>query len=70
MRGILTIIVMIGFFANPAAAQELTGTLQQIQKTGKIKIGYRLSQPPMSFLDKKANLPGIQSISVSILLMK
>jgi glutamate/aspartate transport system substrate-binding protein len=64
MRGILTIILMVAFFANPAAAQELTGTLQQIQKTGKIKIGYRLSQPPMSFLDKE-DKPAGYSIDLS-----
>ena len=52
MRGILTTILVVAFFATPLAAQELTGTLQQIQKTGKIKIGYRHSQPPMSFLGK------------------
>jgi glutamate/aspartate transport system substrate-binding protein len=52
MRGILTTILLVAFFSNPIAAQELTGTLQQIQKTGKIKIGYRHSQPPMSFLGK------------------
>lgn len=50
MRGILTTILLITFFANPLAAQEFTGTLLQIQKSGKIKIGYRQSQPPMSSL--------------------
>ena len=52
MRGILTTILVVAFFVNPLAAQELTGTLHQIKKTGKIKIGYRHSQPPMSFLGK------------------
>ncbi len=52
MKSILTTILFIVFFINPLSAQELAGTLQQIQKSGKIKIGYRLSQPPMSFLDK------------------
>jgi len=52
MKSILTTILFIAFFINPLSAQELAGTLQQIQKSGKIKIGYRLSQPPMSFLDK------------------
>ena len=52
MRGILTIIALVAFLANPLAAQELTGTLLQIQKSGKIKIGYRRSQPPMSSLGK------------------
>ncbi len=52
MKGKLTIILMIVFLAGPLSAQELKGTLQQIKKSGKIRIGYRESQPPMSFLDK------------------
>jgi ABC-type amino acid transport substrate-binding protein len=58
MRGILTTMLLVAFFVNPLAAQELTGTLQQIQKTGKIKIGYRHSQPPMSFLGKDGKPAG------------
>lgn len=52
MRGLLTTILLVTFFATPLSAKELTGTLQEIQKTGKIKIGYRQSLPPMSFQDK------------------
>ncbi len=52
MRWILTIVFVTAFFASPLFAKELTGTLQQIQKSGKVKIGYRDSLPPMSFLDK------------------
>ena len=51
MRGKLGIILLIAFFASPLTAQELTGTLQQIKKSGQIRIGYRVSEPPMSFLD-------------------
>ena len=58
MRGKLTIIILIVFFANPLAAQEFTGTLQQIKKSGQIRIGYRVSEPPMSFLDKDGNPAG------------
>ncbi len=58
MRGILGIIVLITFFANPLLAQELKGTLQQIKKSGQIRIGYRVSEPPMSFLDKDGNPNG------------
>ncbi len=58
MRGKLTIILLVVFFANPLAAQELTGTLQQIKKSGQIRIGYRVSEPPMSFLDKNGNPTG------------
>ena len=58
MRGKLGIILLIAFFASPIAAQELTGTLQQIKKSGQIRIGYRVSEPPMSFLDKDGNATG------------
>ena len=53
MRGILAAILLVAFSTTPLSAQELTGTLLQIQKSGKIKIGYRQSQPPMSSLGKK-----------------
>jgi len=52
MRWILTGVLMVVFFATPLSAQELTGTLQQIKKSGIIKVGYRESQPPMSFVEK------------------
>ena len=59
MRNILaTAILLVAFFANSLTAQELTGTLQQIKKTGKVKIGYRQDQPPMSFLDKDGKPAG------------
>jgi ABC-type amino acid transport substrate-binding protein len=58
MKDKLGIIVLIVFFATPLAATELTGTLQQIKKSGQIRIGYRVSQPPMSFSDKDGNPVG------------
>jgi glutamate/aspartate transport system substrate-binding protein len=58
MRGTLGIIFLIAFFASPIAAQELTGTLQQVKKSGQIRIGYRVSEPPMSFLDQDGNPTG------------
>ena len=58
MIGKLAIIVTFLFFAIPLAAQEHPETLQQIRKTGKIRIGYRLSQPPMSFVDKNGKPTG------------
>ena len=58
MRGKLAIILLIVFFASPLSAQELTGTLQQIKKSGQIRIAYRVSAPPMSFLDKDGNPTG------------
>jgi ABC-type amino acid transport substrate-binding protein len=58
MRGKLGIILLIAFFTSPIAAQEFTGTLQQIKKSGQIRIGYRVSEPPMSFLDQDGNPTG------------
>ena len=58
MKGKLTIILVILFFASPSAALELTGTLQQIKKTGKIRIGYRSASPPMSFLGRDGSPEG------------
>jgi ABC-type amino acid transport substrate-binding protein len=58
MRGKLAIILLIVFFASPLSAQELTGTLQQIKKSGQIRIGYRVSEPPMSFLDRDGSPTG------------
>ncbi|MBE9521432.1 MAG: amino acid ABC transporter substrate-binding protein [Proteobacteria bacterium] len=58
MRIILTTILLVAFFVNPLAAQELTGTLQQIKKSGKIRIGYREAEPPMSFKGKDGEPTG------------
>ncbi|MCD6272443.1 MAG: amino acid ABC transporter substrate-binding protein [Deltaproteobacteria bacterium] len=58
MKSKLAIILLIVFLASPIAAQEFTGTLQQIKKSGQIRIGYRVSEPPMSFLDKDGNPTG------------
>jgi glutamate/aspartate transport system substrate-binding protein len=58
MRYKLAIILLIVFFASPLAAQELTGTLRQIKKSGNIRIGYRASEPPMSYLDKSGKPAG------------
>ena len=58
MRGKLTIILLIVLFASPLAAQELTGTLKQIKQSGQIRIGYRTSEPPMSFVGKDGKPAG------------
>ena len=52
MRWMLACVFVVVLFVTPLFAQGLTGTLEQIKKTGKINIGYRASLPPMSFLDK------------------
>lgn len=58
MRGKLAIILLIVLFGGPAAAETFTGTLGQIKKTGQIRIGFRTSEPPMSFLDKDGQPSG------------
>jgi len=68
MRNILAAILLVAFFANSLSAQELTGTLQQIKKTGKVKIGYRHDQPPMSFLEKDG-IPAGYSIDLCKLIV-
>lgn len=58
MRSILATILLVAFFAAPLSAQELTGTLLRIKTAGKIRIGYRQDQPPMSFLEKDGKPAG------------
>lgn len=63
MRGILAAILLCAVFVTPLSAEELTGTLLQIKKTGTIKIGYRQDHPPMSFLGKDG-MPAGYSIDI------
>ena len=58
MRTKLAVILLILCFATPIGAQELTGTLKQIKDTGQIRVGYRVSTPPMSFQDKDGKPAG------------
>lgn len=58
MKRLLTSFFLLAFFITPLSAEELTGTLLQIQKSGTIKVGYRESHPPMSFLKKDGNPAG------------
>jgi glutamate/aspartate transport system substrate-binding protein len=63
MRALLTIILIGGLYTTPLSAEELQGTLKNIQASGKIKIGYRQAHPPMSFLDK-SGIPSGYSIDL------
>ena len=58
MRETLVALFLITLFVMPLEAHEPAGTLSQIKKSGKIRVGYRVSQPPMSFLDKEGNPAG------------
>ncbi len=53
MKKLLTICLLLLFSASPLWAGELSGTLKQIDETGKIRIGFRKAQPPISFLNDK-----------------
>lgn len=58
MKETLVALFLITLFAMPLEAHEPTGTLSQIKKSEKIKIGFRVSQPPMSFVDKDGSPAG------------
>ncbi len=67
MKGLLTSIILVMFLATPLSAKEFNGTLNQVNKSGKIKIGYRESLPPMSALNKEG-VPEGYSIDLCILI--
>jgi glutamate/aspartate transport system substrate-binding protein len=58
MRSMLATILLVAFLAAPLSARELTGTLLQIKTTGKIRVGYRQDQPPVSFQGKDGKPAG------------
>lgn len=58
MRLLLTIILIGAFHISPLSAEELPGTLKEVKESGKIKVGYRQSLPPMSFLGKDGTPSG------------
>jgi glutamate/aspartate transport system substrate-binding protein len=51
-------LIACGFFAGPAAAQELTGTLKKIKESGTITLGHRESSIPFSYYDDKQQVIG------------
>lgn len=58
MRILLSIFSLTAFLFAPISADAAMSTLERIQKTGKIKIGYRDLLPPMSFVDKDGKPAG------------
>jgi ABC-type amino acid transport substrate-binding protein len=52
LRWFIASALLVALPASDLCAVELTGTLQRIKQTGKIRIGYREAQPPMSALGK------------------
>ena len=50
MRAVMVGLAFTILLAAPVQGLEAAGTLEQIAKTGKFRIGFRESSPPMSFL--------------------
>lgn len=48
---ICALVLLLG--SETASAEQFSGTLKQIQQTGKIRIGYRNALPPMSYLNNR-----------------
>ena len=51
-------IAVLSLAAQPAIAQELTGTLKKIKDSGSITIGHRESSVPFSYYDDKQQVVG------------
>lgn len=58
MRIPIVLIATLIMIAPPLSAAGNSSTLDQIKKSGKIRIGFRQSEPPMSFLDGNGNPVG------------
>ena len=58
MRLSYALVALAVFLASPLDAAEQTGTLDQVRETGKIRIGFRENQPPMSFLNQNGKPAG------------
>ena len=52
MRAMLLGLAVVCFQVSTSAASELTGTLKRIDDTGQMNLGFRESEPPMSFRDQ------------------
>ena len=52
------VLLAAAFLAQPLSAAEHKDTLEQIKQNGKVRIGFREAQPPMSFLDKDGKPAG------------
>ncbi len=58
MRTIFTTALIMALLVPVAGRADTDSTLEQISKTGKIRIGFRQSVPPMSFRDNDGNPVG------------
>jgi glutamate/aspartate transport system substrate-binding protein len=51
-------VALLGLWAMPGSAQELTGTLKKIKDTGAITLAHRESSVPFSYYDDKQQVVG------------
>ncbi len=58
MRILVLGLAFVCLQSSASAASELTGTLKRIDDTGQLNLGYRESEPPMSFRDQSGNPVG------------
>lgn len=52
MKYTFVLIAMLSMLVSGASSAETISTLKQIEQSGKVRIGYRENEPPMSFLNK------------------
>ena len=58
MKYLLTSILILVFLTANVFGHDVPSTIDQIKQTGKMRIGFRESEPPMSFLDEDGNTVG------------
>lgn len=58
MKYILLLLLTFSLIGTTSAIADSSSTLDSIKKSGKIKIGYRQSEPPMSYEDENGNPVG------------
>ena len=58
MRTLVLGLAFVCLQISVSAASELTGTLKRIDDTGQMNLGFRESEPPMSFRDQFGNPVG------------
>ncbi len=52
MRALILVLALVCVPLSASVGSELTGTLKRIDATGQINLGFRESEPPMSFRDQ------------------
>lgn len=58
MRILVLVLVVVCLPLSTSFGGELTGTLKRIDDTGQMNLGFRESEPPMSFRDQDGNPVG------------